>query len=80
MLEEDQRRLQRESDIARAVRGPDYSQRDEALRKVRTENIARIQSSNEAYTRLVAGFWEQVSRGEVGYTSDGMLQCGPPTR
>ena len=80
MQECDLRRLQRERDIAEAVRGPNYRQRDEAIRKVKAAAQSRQQASDQEFSRRVAGFWDRVQRGEVGYGPGGVLLEGPPIR
>ncbi len=64
MLPEDIRRLERESDIAEAVRGPDFRMRDEILRRVNAEHQQRVEFWLCYRAALMAGYWEGVKRGD----------------
>ncbi len=67
MHEQDLKRLQREHDIAAALRGPDYTQREEAIRKIKAEMTSRDRSAIEAHARERAGYYENnPPRGEFG--------------
>ena len=61
MLESDQRRLQRETDIAKAVRGPDYTIYDEGVRAARAYASEREAISRDHYNRERAGYYQAVS-------------------
>lgn len=47
MRPEDQKRLQREADIAKATRGPDYSQLETSIAKNKAEHGKRTHHSRE---------------------------------
>lgn len=65
MLKEDIKRLEREADIAKSVRGPDYSERDRAVARVKAEDNRRAQWSAEVRAAEAAAYWELVRRGEA---------------
>ena len=53
MLPEDERRLQREADIAKAMRGPDYSRLESEIAKAKSEaaegkELGRVADAHQA--------------------------------
>ncbi len=77
MLPEDIKRLQREADIAAAIRGPDYRQRDEAVRAVKAEAARRAHWAGEVRAAEQAAYWEAVKRGDLpAYDEFGRIRPG----
>ncbi|MEM9668188.1 MAG: hypothetical protein AAF950_04620 [Pseudomonadota bacterium] len=54
MLPEDERRLQREADIARSVRGLDYSKLEQSIAKNKAEFRAAQRAQSEANAKVQA--------------------------
>jgi len=66
MLPEDEKRLQREADIAKAKRGPDYSMRDKAIAKNKAAQRKRdqAQAKEDARDRAISqALWAAHNRG-----------------
>lgn len=59
MHPDDEKRLQREIDIAKAVRGPDYSMLERDLKAVRDEVFKRVAMSRADYQRQQTGYYQE---------------------
>lgn len=75
MLEADQRRLQREADIAKAVGGPDYTLHNESVRAAKAYAAKREAISRDAYNRARAGYYHAVREGRIAPINGPFPHC-----
>jgi len=75
MLEEDERRLQRERDIARATAPANYSHLENEISAAKAESAKRLQIAQNHHARSKAGYY----RGYCGnLLPDGSIPPFPP--
>ena len=59
MLSEDRKRLQREADIAKATRGPDYSRLETSIAKNKAEHAGKVNAGRMAEAQRQRGIAKQ---------------------
>lgn len=75
MIEDDERRVQRERDIARSVAPADYSRLERDIRANKAEAVRRARISHEQYEQERAGYYASAT---VQRNPDGSIQSFRP--